>query len=331
MREQLLGYLIGALEDAERDEVERRLADDPRWQRELVTLQARLEPLAETCEEFEPPADLVDRTCDLIENHAEQRPVSLARSILARSMATFGPPTSRWTMADCVVAAGVCLVAALVFLPAIMNSRYIAQVDACQDNLRQIGMALSEYSDKAGVGFFPAVPREGNRAFAGVYAPVLIDNGYLVEPRVVLCPSSALASQLIDFRVPTLVEIDNADEQSVAGMKQVAGGSYGYSLGVVINGEHRAPRNRGREFFALMSDMPTGPVANTASINHAGRGWNMLYESGRVQYLVAGSVNHNQDDPFRNLRGVVEAGLGEDDAVIGSSGSPPFQTIGTKY
>ena len=43
VREQLLGYLLGALEDSEQQEVETRLKDDPQWHRELTLIRNRLQ------------------------------------------------------------------------------------------------------------------------------------------------------------------------------------------------------------------------------------------------------------------------------------------------
>jgi len=43
----------------------------------------------------------------------------------------------------------------------ILNSRFVSRVTACQDNLRQVGTSLVQYSEYLGDGFFPAVPIEG--------------------------------------------------------------------------------------------------------------------------------------------------------------------------
>ena len=45
MREDLLGYLLGALNAAEQQRIESRLAADPQLRRELHRLQRCLEPL----------------------------------------------------------------------------------------------------------------------------------------------------------------------------------------------------------------------------------------------------------------------------------------------
>jgi prepilin-type processing-associated H-X9-DG protein len=326
-REQLLGYLLDALDEAEREQIERQLTNNPQLFHELEALQQELEPLADSYGDFEPPEDLAARTCDLVAEFAEQEEVQPAQSRLAQSMSRISPPTSRWKAADFIVVGGICCIAALLFFPAISNSRHLARLMACQNNLRQLGFALNSYSDKAGGRFFPAVPAVGQRAFAGIYAPTLFEAGYLSEPRVVLCPAAANPNDLNHFRIPTLAEIDNAPPERVAILKEQAGGSYGYSLGYMSQGRLSPTRNRQRPHFALMSDAPA-TCQTPIPANHGSRSYNILFEDGHVQVVQLRANGLQRDDPFRNRRGVVEAGLDENDAVIGRSTVPPLSHLG---
>jgi hypothetical protein len=293
-------------------------------------MQEFLEPLAAIEEPTEgpceAPAGLAERTCAMVAQFDEQRKVVPAGSFRPRSPAAAASP-SPWSVADCVVVSGICLVAALLFFPAISHSRHIAQRIRCENNLREIGFALDQYSDKAGAGYFPWVPREGKRAFAGSYAPVLFDAGYLTRAEVLICPSSRFAESGRPFRVPTLSEIDNAGPRSLPLLRRRAGGSYGYSLGVIVNGQYRAPRNQGRTYFALMADAPSLGRDRDPIANHGGLGCNILFEDCHVRWGAAQFAGSHIDDPFRNHRGVVEAGVDENDAVIGSSTSPPFRYL----
>src|SRR5690606_1768859 len=118
---------------------------------------------------------------------------------------TLPPPVTsvptRWSMADLVVAAGVFLAATMLFWPALNQSRYAARVRTCQNNLRQIGMALTSYSEKY-PGQFPAVEMNHRLNRGGVYALMLRQRGLLPESRVVICPSSERAEEKDDFNVP---------------------------------------------------------------------------------------------------------------------------------
>ncbi|MBP88582.1 MAG: hypothetical protein CMJ64_18015 [Planctomycetaceae bacterium] len=321
-RAQLLGYLLDALEDSERQEVERQLESNRDLRDELDSIATTLEPLAETYTEHDPPGGLAARTCTVVEDQLTV-PASAA---FPTSMAGEIRPRSRWCMADVVVLAGICLAAAMLFFPAIAQSRYSARLAGCENNLRELGIALINYSEKAGRGYFPKVPIEGNQAFAGIYGPVLRDSGYLSDPQYVICPSSTIAAHLADFEMPTLIEIDGASGTALIMIHRTAGGSYAYNLGVVVDGQYRAARNQGRTHFALMADSPSRQLAGYRSSNHGGRGQNFLYEDGHVQYVVECWSDTSQDHPFENRLGWTEAGVDANDAVVGPSFATPFVT-----
>jgi len=316
LREQLLGYLLDALDDDERQQIEKQLEDDPSLIDELQTLRISLEPLTENYEDFEPPAGLARRACSRVDQRRQMEPVGLAGGSLNTGMSGSFASRSRISVADVVVTSGIVLAAVLIFFPAIANSRYMSRVAHCQENLRQMGVALVNYSDKLGGGFFPAVASQGNRAFAGVYAPTLIETGYLNNANNIICPSSPLAERRTTFRVPTLEEIDNATPQQIIIIHQSTSDIYGYTLGVMAQGNHVAPRNQGRTNFGLMADSPS---------DHAGRGRNILFEDGHLRYIESNASSLAWiDNPFQNRHGVVEAGVDEDDSVIAPSRTPPF-------
>ena len=149
IREQLLGYLLDALDDAERIEVEQQLAQHPELLDELETLALTLEPLAETYDEFEPPARLVERACALV---AACLPVTPSGKGLHPATRAEVRTRHRWSIADVVVMAGICLAGAMLFFPAISQSRYAARLQSCQNNLRELGFALVDFSQKQGRG-----------------------------------------------------------------------------------------------------------------------------------------------------------------------------------
>ena len=321
--EQLLGFLLDALDDVERENLEQQLRRDPQLQRELETLQTTLEPLAESYTEFEPPSALAERTCDLINDRVNTDKVRLARQAFS-SAPRSGSAPSRFSLADMFVAAGIFLAAALLFFPVILNSRHLARQTHCENNLSHLGLALANYSDKDGGGFFPCVPSDGKFSFAGVYALILRDNGYLQDPTLVLCPSSDLARQPGAFRMPTLAEVERANRLAGADFRRIAGGSYGYNLGFVVDGKHHWPRNQGRTHFALMADAPNSAWVNLRSLNHGDRGQNVLFGDGHVRFIVECVGESCLDHPFQNDFGKPEAGVNENDSVIGSSFWSPF-------
>ena len=63
MHEDLLGYLLGALEPLEMRRVAQRLQDDPEARRQLEEIERSLRPLEEGFEPPpDPPTDLISRT-----------------------------------------------------------------------------------------------------------------------------------------------------------------------------------------------------------------------------------------------------------------------------
>lgn len=224
MREQLLGYLLGALEAHEHAEVERQLQADPRLFDELESLAASLEALESSRQEFEPEAGLAERTCAFVSEQDYGHLPTPSNGRWTRARLYEGQSRSQWSFADVVMMAGISLTAAMLFFPAISQSRYAARLTQCQNNLRELGLALVDFSHKAGCGYFPQVPADGNQSFAGIYAPLLIDAGYLTDECLVLCPNVPRSLRNdARWHIPTLQELNQATGPALAELQQVAG------------------------------------------------------------------------------------------------------------
>ncbi len=316
MGEDLLRYLLNVVDERERRQIEAALGRDSRLRRKLETMRQQLhrdDPLSME----EPPPGLVNQTCDLVFGYQQlqrQQAVQAGESRAAGSRRF-------WSMVDAITCIGLVLVAAMIFLPVIANSWFHADIRICQRNLQRLGVALYEFSD-FNERLFPKVPVSGNRAAAGIYGPVLYHAGYFDDPSVIVCPSSNLVGDQKEWRIPTFREIDGATGLELERLRRRMGGSYGYVLGYVLNGRHFAPRNKGRSYYALMSDAPSMHLPGRHSTNHLGRGHNVLYEDGRVEFI---SRRANYEELFVNRIGVAEAGADEDDYVIGGSWMPPVR------
>lgn len=332
MRQDLLGYLLNALDEPERQRVFEALQKDPQLRQELEHLRRDLRPLDATNCDYVPPAGLADLTCDLVAGYAEQHAVDVPpaagprpacawrRRLAARESCV---PAHGWSTADAIVVAGVLLAISLIFFPVMARSRYLSQVAQCQENLRQLGIALAGYSEQHD-GFFPGIPLSGPRAFAGIYAPMLLESQRLENPRIVLCPGSRLAVQNVDFRIPSLGEFDEAEGIQLLMLQRIAGGSYGYTLGNMTTEGYRTPRNRVRQYFALLADAPSLHLPGRQSVNHGGRGQNVLFEDQHVEFLLTPHSEPLGDDLFRNRFGYVEAGTDEADSVVVPSNVSPL-------
>jgi hypothetical protein len=321
-REQLLGHLLGALESDEQAEIETQLGSDPECRKELALLRRQLAPLAALKHDFAPPAGLAERTCLLVEEHRAKPAPATSTGRLRPEVA---PPSwvNRMSRLDIIMATLVATAAVMLVLPYVHDSRAHARLNACTENLRDLGVALNQYS-QTNQGYFPKVPANGSLAAAGIYAPMLADKGLLTDVNRVVCPDSDLASRVNGFRVPTYGELKLAPHTTVVGYKPTMGGSYGYNLGYVRNGEVEATKNLYRDNFAIMSDAPNLKTPNFQSANHGGRGQNVLFESGAVRFLHDTKTPGTNDNIFTNNAGRMAAGLNSHDSVLGASSSAPI-------
>jgi hypothetical protein len=325
MNEDLLGYLLDAIDDTEHQRIEEALRNDPQLRRQLEDIRRDLDCLDVASRDFEPPSGLVERTCDLVDAYQESQlatPASRRRpSGRRRRMSPeCGVSARSWSMADAIVVAGIFIVASLLFFPAIANSRYRSRIAGCQFNLQSLGGALTDYSEMNG-GLLPQIPTSGNRAVAGIYGPMLAEGHFVDDPRVLICPGSRLAVRSAQWQLPSVAELDLARGRQLVSLQRAAGGSYGYTLGYFEDGRYHAPRRRGRANFALMSDAPSLHLAGRRSDAHGGRGQNVLFEDNRVEFVVSCVA---YDPLFVNRDGVASAGLDENDSVIARSSTPPF-------
>jgi hypothetical protein len=155
-RQQLLGYLIGALEDSEKGAIERQLVGNPGLQEKLARARESLEPLESARRTYRPPTDLAARTCRLVALYGPPPGGPLAQTAVAhpgaaarrlgRMTASSSPPSSvaQWSWADLSVAAAILVVLSLLVFPAVTRNRDHARLVACQENLRQFGLSLAQ-------------------------------------------------------------------------------------------------------------------------------------------------------------------------------------------
>jgi hypothetical protein len=347
MREALVGYLLDALDADERAKLEHRLRQDPQLQHELELLYESLEPLRADEGNHAPPPGLAARTCALVARHSlDERegtssaigaaldPFHARFSANSHPMKTLAPAKagssrSDWSLADMAVAAGIFLAATTLLFPALQQSRNSARIAGCQNNLRQLGTSLAEYSH-FNCNYFPSIPSAGKLAAAGLYAVQLAEKQLLPEEQLLICPNTQLAAQPENcdaFHVPRRKELEGASGTQLACLQKKMGGSYGYTLGYMQDGEYRSVRNQGRTNFAIMADAPSLNTEGRRSLNHGGCGQNVLYEDGHVKYVTNCMQEENADHLYLNDDGLMAAGVHEQDSTIGSSQSSPLLRV----
>ncbi len=331
----LLGYLLHALEpDAERD-VENYLRDHPQAQEQLARLRRAIAPLAVDVEEFEPPHDLVVRT---IARVAEYRCRPLPRAPVQPFSRHLAVTRSFWRRADLAVAAGILFCAAVITFPALHQLRLRHDRLACENNLRVIGTALREYADRGSDGRFPditraydtltanhavAAPQNTDQLAAGLFIPMLVQAGDLQAEQIVRlnCPG---ADRPQESPVLDLAKLRRMSAEDFRHQAAELAPTYAYTLGYRDGGEVRG-LTREDGVMPIVADSPrvdrNGFSLADNSGNHGGRGQNVLFTDGHVEWTTGRFWNN--DDFFINQANRLEAGLNSRDYVLGPSDSRP--------
>ncbi len=354
MREDLLGYLLSALEPHEMRRIDQRLQEDPLLREELAEVQRMLNDFDQSVGEndlVELPPDLISRTLASIDaaehdipefaNAAvdaaaeETVPASGSQSLFSSDTAMLGmrperllPGKNRQTWSDMLVSAlAAAAILALAF-PVVARYRGEARKIACQNNLRQLGVAIGDYVLGRTDSRLPQVAESGHEAFSGMWELHLTDRGLLTDPSLRWCadgeipdeecPRNCEESQLVllggrangprssTARGGTLFSrvgshdlinsqhlIDAAfrgDIKLLRFIQRVAGGHYAYNLGVIENGKYQTPRYEGRSSFAVLGDMPIAGRQSTDGVDVTTLKWH--HGEGANILYEDGSVRH---------------------------------------
>ena len=215
--------------------------------------------------------------------------------------------------------AGIAMVAVLsgILFPTLSWQRFNSRKLACQDNLRNVGMALMRYSDNH-AGQFVAIPSAGKLSASGLFAPMLKDAGLIEDDNVFSC---AGVDQEVPVHIPSLAQLNSADDQQLDYLKRNMAGHFGYSMGYTDGKQYRPLTNSGLTNTVLVADRPSLNNPDRRSMNHGAWGQNCLFGDGRVEFIKGDSVG--EDAIFVNDYGVVAPGTSPRDSVIAPSHLSP--------
>jgi hypothetical protein len=319
MCEELVGYLLGALEPEEAAALENKLKLDPALRRQLEALRDRLRPVIEQQDGarrtmIDPPAGLADRVCKRV---AQERSAEAAAAADAAQPAAVA---SSWHRVDAATVVGLSLAALVLIVPVLVAQRYQSEAVACRQRMNLVGRALVDYS-RGHHGYFPQLAAEGNLARAGVYAVTLRDSGYLTDDADLFCP--AVATDAVPSTLPTRNVLVQALPVDAATIFRQMDGVHGYALGYVESGRYHASRNRDRAHYAVLGDAPH--ELGEGGRNH-GNGQNVWFEDGHAEFLRRSRLTVRDDAIYHNHDGLVGAGVGADDVVLGGPGARPLLT-----
>lgn len=364
--EDLIAYLLDDASDELSQRLQQHLQTDEDLLQRLTALRLMLGQINATQCIFEPPADLVDTTLHRIDQSQVQpsQPQALRsqpqalRSAMSTGSASLTGQSRRRSLWDSTALTVSLTLLSCMALPALVRIRFESRKAQCARNLELTGSELIGYAMNHPQGRFPHVALDGPQAFAGVYAIYLREAGGQVPSSQLSCPSligSDTASNLAQAtfkkgeknatvsppvaNIASFTELHNLAGDALQLAQQTVGGDYAYNLGVAERGKARAPKCEGRTQFAILADAPAlrtvsrQPATSRLEhfIAHEGRGINIFYEDGHVEFVTADSLRslilsdtHTPDNPFQNQRGAHELGVHPYDASLAPSNFPPL-------
>jgi prepilin-type processing-associated H-X9-DG protein len=320
MEELFLGYLLNALDERGMREVEAHLQAHPESRRQLALLRQALEPLAADQEALMPPPQLAERTLAKVAEHicADGRRAADRPKAPPIAPQTISGGRSWWRRADVMVAASIFLTAvgiALIVLGHMQGPTSATTVVECKNNLREFFDSLRQYREVH--GRFPDVAKESPRDVAGMVVPILNEAGTLSENASIRCPG--IGSPLsCSFTVSSLSKMGDAEFALHSPCLSMC---YAYSLGYREGETMHGPGDGSETAFSqtpIMADRPPAEGVQSNSINHGGKGQNVLFADGHVQFLTGRSLGADLDI-FLNRDNIVAAGLDAADIVLGYS------------
>jgi hypothetical protein len=319
MDENLVGYLLKALDPETHRAVEDHLRNDPEAPGRLALLERALAPLAADAEIPGPPPGLALATLARIAEH-ECRPLPPAPPAPRREV---GGSTFRWARrADVLAAAALLFVVAGLALTALTRSWSAQDRSVCMNNLRTIWGALERYGEVRGDGAFPQVVDDrGPRGVAAAYVPLLQESGVLEGP-MPACPC-----QTGQAPVESLEAAFARGPEVFSEAARTLSGGYAYSLGYREGGVLFGLRQDSGDRLPILADAP--PVDGSGnSPNHGGAGQLVLRIGGHAGWCTVRTAGEAGDDIFVNQLNELSAGVRRTDTVLGPGDASPIARFG---
>lgn len=329
MREQLIRYLLGELDEDERREVRAMLRDNPELQKELAHLRECFSADQDEADEPLPPRRLAEQITDTISNSDEYELEQIARS---KGMTpTSEPPTGilGWSLADLTVAGGVMLAVSMLVFPALRDSREGSRRTVCEHNQAQLGMALARFAANHD-SYFPHI---GSKEYAGMFVVRLLMDGYAQSGELeewLLCPAAPVANDVRAgrrlFKIPSSEQLKLMSPIQRAHVAATISPCYAVPLPYRdADGFCHDIRNQHSQYAPVFSDA-SDTVEDRIGPNHGGLFIQVLFQDGHVKTFTSNLLPTSGDNIFVNRRGAVSAGDGPNDYVLAPSYIVPDPT-----
>ncbi len=328
-QEELLGYVLGALDADQQRELQQKIDNDPQLDEKLIEVKSQLMPLELLDESSGSRPGLARRTCEMVASFNSQydsQELAAQPQMPAKPVKSFDdarelrPTSSSWSKSNMLVTAASLAVFASLLFPLVAYTKHRSQIAHCANNLRSIGCAFASFSE-FNDGKFVEIPSEGPLAFVGIVAPVLKEAGLVEQDNWFTCQGVGRDEP---FAIPSTKQITmcaSGDQQDY--FRRNACGDYGYSCGHMDNDKYVSPGNLSKSYQIICADQPSVRIMGGPSDNHRGQGQNCLFGDFHIEF-VKGNARGN-DQIYVNAYNVVGPGISPRDTVIGASHLSPLQ------
>lgn len=306
----LLDLALGKTDDGAPDTPDRDTASDPLLADRLDRIGRGLRlMLDDDPARFEPPAGLASRTIAFVQQEARRR----------ADVIEFVPRARRFRFEDLAVAATIFLASMLALAPAVLRGRERWGRAGCAHNLQQVGLRLNQYA--ALNETYPFVSAEDEVPHVGSIVCRLSEGGFPIEPEELHCPCSGSVCDK-SKKIPALAAVREALKRSADEGCRMLENDFAFHVGYRPRPDHEpAPLPAYLSATTpILADSPPHDASRAIllgnSPNHAGRGQNVLFADGHVEWSDDRRVSPIDKDLYLNNDDQPTYGIGPADAVL---------------